>query len=357
MAYSNYYKAPEKDDVKALKEKLSGDFVGGYLFHGEEEYLKNYYREEFRKIIKNEGMSEFNLVTVAFEKDGTLSDIEAAIETPPMMAAHKLIEVTGLDILSLKKDEEKSLVEMLERRADDTIVIFTFYGDELDLSVKKNRERKIMKDLSELLFFAEFPRQKKEKLLSWADNHFVKESLHIHDVAIEKMIELCDYSMTRMKNEIDKLVCRAKAEKLEVVPAEWVTDMVKPTAENELYELTDAIATMNTSRAASIYENLVSQNFEPVVVFGAIAKTICALAVLWSARETGVRMNDAAQTAGLFPWQAEKYYKLISSRTAAGIRASVEACDVCDRRLKGEWQNKTVLLNALIVTLTSEECK
>jgi|GEM_PF-1369945 len=352
-----YYKAPPKDDVKVLKERLTGDFVGGYLFHGEEEYLKNFYREEFRKIIKNEGMPEFNLVTVAFEKDGTLSDIEAALETPPMMAPHKLIEITGLEILSLKKDEEKRLVEMLERRADDTIIIFTFYSDELDLSVKKNRERKIIKDLSEHLLFTEFPRQKKEKLLSWADNHFVKESLHIHDIAIEKMIELCDYSMTRLKNEIEKLICRAKFEGLEVVPAEWVTDMVKPTAENELYELTDAIACMNTLRAASIYENLVLQNFEPVVVFGAISKTVCSLAVLWSARETGVRVADAAQASGLFPWQAEKYYNLLSSRTARGIRASVEACDVCDRRLKGEWQNKTVLLNTLIVTLTSEECK
>ena len=164
MAY--YDKKPAVDPIKVLKDRIETDFVGGYLFWGEEEYLKNYYREALKKKIRDTGMAEFNLVSVEFERGANLSDVSDSIDTPPVMSPYKLIEITGLDILSLKKDEEKLLVEAIERRADDTVVILNFHFDELDLSTKKVKERKIVKDLSEHLFTVEFPRQKREKLLS-----------------------------------------------------------------------------------------------------------------------------------------------------------------------------------------------
>ncbi|MBR5460434.1 MAG: DNA polymerase III subunit delta [Clostridia bacterium] len=357
MAY--YNKPVERDEIKELKTKIDTDFVGAYLFHGEEEFLKNHYRKLLKDKIREEGMAEFNLVTVEFERDGTLSDIADALDTPPVMAPHKLVEVTGLDILSLKKEEEKLLLEAVSKRAEDTVLIFNFYGNELDLSVKKTRERKIIRDLVEAeVLLVEFPRQKIEKLRSWVDKFFTSEDLEITSVAIDRMIELCDYSMTRLKSEADKLVCRAKFEKIVEVPSEWVSEMVKPSAENEIFDLTDAIVAMNAQKAVAVYENLLGQNFDPALVFASIAKTVTTLAVLWSAKESGVRAKEAAlSVGGIFDWQAEKYYRFLTSRTGKGLQKSINACDLCDRRLKGEGSDRRLAVSTLIVELTSEGCK
>ena len=355
MAYSKY--PPVKDDVKKLREKLEFEFTGGYLFWGEEEYLKNHYRRVLKDKIRDEGMSDFNLVSVNFERDGRFEDIKEALDTPPVFAPHKLIEVTGLNLLELKKDEEKLLCELAEDRAEDTVLLFTFYHDELDLSSKKIRERKLIKDLSACLTVVEFPRQPREKLLSWTDKIFTSESLHINDADIVKMIELCDYSMTRLKNESDKLICRAKFEKITSIPSVWVVDTVKPTAENELYELSEAVIAMDRSKATRIYENLDAQNFDPVIIFSTVSRAVVSLCALWSARESNVRPEDAAGIAGLFDWQAKKYSNFLSSRTADGIKKSLDECYRCDTLLKWDTADKRLLLNKLIVTLCSESCK
>lgn len=353
MAY--YEKKTPRDLVRELRDKIETDFVGGYLFWGEEEYLKNYYREALKKKIRDTGMAEFNLVSVEFEKGATLSDIADSIDTPPVMSPYKLIEITGLDILSLKKDEEKLLVDIIDRRADDTVVILHFYNDELDLSPKKTRERKIVKELFERLFEVEFPRQKREKLLSWTDKIFTMESLHISDINIGRMIDLCDFSMTRLKSESDKLVCRAKMEGVYEIPTDWIYLMVKPSAENELYDLSDAILMRDKKRAADIFENIAAQNFEPSVIFAAVSKTVISMGILISAKESGKRPDHTV--AGLmFPWQLDKYMRSISSRTLAGISKGMQACVECDRALKGEGTNKMLALNILITTLLSEAC-
>jgi len=354
MAY--YNKKPAVDPIKELKDKIETDFVGGYLFWGEEEYLKNYYREALKKKIRDTGMAEFNLVSVEFERGATLSDISDSIDTPPVMSPYKLIEVTGLDILSLKKDEEKTLVGILERRAEDTVVIFNFYFDELDLSSKKIRERKIVKDLSEHLFTVEFPRQKREKLVSWTDRIFTSESLHISDVNIGRMIDLCDYSMTRLKSESDKLVCRAKMEGVYEIPSDWVSLMVKPSAENEIYDLSDAIAFRDKLRAGDVLENILSQNFDSVEVLSVIIKTVVTLATILSAVEKGKR-PEPASVGLVWDWQLEKYNKCLQSRTMKGLEKSIKACVECDRAIKGESTNKTLALSLLVATLLSEECK
>ncbi len=355
MAYfsQNY----RQDDIKKLREKLEFDFVGGYLFWGEEEYLKNYYREAVRKKIRDEGMAEFNLVNVSFEKGGKLSDISDAINTPPVLAPHKLIEITGLDINTLKKDEEKILIDMLSGVADDTVILFYFHFDELDISTKKAKEKKIIRSLAQELLFVEFPRQPKNKLLSWTDKFFTSESLHISDVCLNRMIDLCDFSMTRLKSESEKLICRAKYGNLAEVPSEWIGEMVKPSAENELYELSDAILMQERARAVAVFENLVQQNFEPTVIFGAISKTVCTLSTLSSAYFGGIRCSDAANTVGLAAWQADKYYKIIPLRTFKGIKISLDECFECDKGLKGESSNKILLLNSLVISLVSERCK
>ncbi len=356
MAYSSY-KAPA-DDVSALREKLSFNFVGGYLFWGEEDYLKRHYIRELKSKILDEGMADFNLVSVEFEKGAVLGDIAAALETPPVFASHKMVEVTGLALLDLKKDEEKRLIETVKKRADDTVLLFSFHSQELDLSSKKTRERAIIKELSQELMTVEFPRQPKGKLVSWTDKIFTSESLRIADFLIERMIELCDFSMTRLRSESEKLCARAKFENKTDVPREWIDEMVRPTAENELYELSEAVARLDTRRAVEIFENLASQNVEPVVILGAVSRTVSGLSVLYSALNSGAKVKDSYRAAGfMFEWQAERFSRLLKPRTSEGLCRSVRECFECDLAVKGNSANKLLLVERLITALTSEACR
>ena len=340
----------KRDEVKELRDRIKMHPTGAYLFWGEEEYLKHYYLGELRQVIKDEGMEEFNRTVIDFERDGTMTDIENAVDSLPVMAEHKLIEVWGLDILSLKKEGEKRLLDAVKRVSTDTIFVIFCRSTELDISTKKSKERAIIKGLSGVMIITEFPRQSEMKLTSWTDRIFKTDEVRISDFNISKMIKLCDFSMTRLKSESEKLIAYCKRNALDTVPNELIELLVKPSAENEIYEFTDAIMKRTGKEALAILENLKSQNVDFVLVLSSLVKTVNALAVIKSARGN---LDDAtiAATTGLFPWQVRNYTLAASGWEKEALRKAVDLIFECDRDSKSTGVPPYVLLERLVVSI------
>ncbi len=340
----------KKDEVKELRDRIKLHPTGAYLFWGEEEYLKNYCLEELRKVVKDEGMEEFNRTVLDFQRDSTLKDLEDAVDALPVMAEHRIIEVWGLDILGLKKEGEKRLVDAVKAISSDTIFVIFARENELDLSYKKNMARKIISDLKSALIMTEFPRQSEMKLTSWTDRIFKGAEVRISDFNIVKMIKLCDFSMTRLKSESEKLIAYCKHNALDTVPNEIIEVFVKPTGENVIYEFSDAVIRRSKKEAMAILENLKSQNIESVVVLATLIKTLNALAVVKSARG-----NLSAKEISLITELSEKqvpfYQRASSNWTNEELKNAVHLTFVCDKDLKSNATPPFVLLERLVTEI------
>ena len=340
----------KRDEVKELRDRIKLHPTGAYLFWGEEEYLKHYYLEELRSFIRAEGMEEFNRTEVDFERDGTLKALEEAVDALPVMAEHKMVEVWGLDIMSLKKDAEKRLVDLVKGVSKDTVLVVFSRSTELDLSTKKARERKIIKDLSSLMTVTEFPRQSEMKLTSWTDRIFKNDEVRISDFNISKMIKLCDFSMTRLKSESEKLIAYTKRNGLDTVPNEIIDLLVKSSAENETYEFTDAVLRRQKKEACTILENLKGQNIEPVVIASILSRAFNALAVVKSARGK-MNDNEISGITGLFPWQVKSYTLSSSNWESKDIARAIDMTFQCDTDLKSTGVDGYVLIERLVVSV------
>lgn len=340
----------KRDEVKELRDRIKLHPTGAYLFWGEEEYLKRYCLDELREVVKSEGMEDFNRTVIDFDRDGSLKDVEDAVSTLPVMAEHKIIEVWGLDILSLKKDDEKRLTDAVKSVEKDTIFIIFERHSELDLSTKKAKERKIIKDLSALMTVTEFARQSEMKLLSWTDRIFKTSEVRISDFNITKMIKLCDFSMTRLKSDSEKIIAYCKRQGLDTVPNEIIDLLVKPTAENEGYEFTDAVIKRNRKEACTILENLKGQNVEAVIILSMLSKALNALSVIKSARGK-FSDNDIATMTGLFPWQIKSYIGAASNWNGVDLKKAVGLAFDCDSDLKSTGVPPYVLLERLVVSI------
>lgn len=340
----------KRDEVKELRDKIKLHPTGAYLFWGEEEYLKRYCLDELRDVIRSEGMEDFNRTVIDFDRDGSMKDVEDAVDALPVMAEHKIVEIWGLDVMALKKEDEKRLTDALKNLAKDTIFVIFERLDELDLSTKKSRERKIIKDLSSLMTVTEFPRQSEMKLLSWTDRIFKTAEVRISDLNITKMIKLCDFSMTRLKSDSEKLIAYCKRKGLDTVPNDVIDLLVKPTAENAAYEFSDALIRKNKKEACSILENLKGQNVEAVILLSIIQKAINALTVIKSSRG---KLSDAdiASITGLFPWQIRNYLSASSGWTNEELARATHQAFLCDGDLKSTGVAPYVLLERLVVSI------
>lgn len=344
-----YYE--KRDEVKELRDKIKLEPEGAYLFWGEEEYLKHYYLGELRKIVTDEGMEEFNRTVIDFQRDGSVEDIAEAVDSLPVMAEHKIIEVWGADILSLKKDEEKRLVDAVKRVDDGVILVIFARASELEFPNKKSRERKIVKDLQALLTMVEFPRQSEQKLLSWTDKIFRTAEVRISDVNISEMIKLCDFSMTRLKNESDKLIAYCRFNQLDQVPNEIIDLFVKPCAENEVWDFTDAIVKRARREAMAILENLRTQRIEPIIIVSMIGKTLTAMVTIRSARSTvtDLELSRLADLKG--DWQVRRYRENMDGWDEKRLKRAVELTFRCEEDLKSTTTPEYVLLEALVTAI------
>ncbi len=339
----------KRDEVKELRDRIKLHPTGAYLFWGEEEYLKFYCLDELRRVVCDEGMEEFNRTVIDFQRDGTVKDIEDAVDSLPVMSEHKIVEVWGMDITSLKKDDEKRLVDAVKAVGKETIFVIIARLDELDISTKKMREKKIIKGLSSCMTVTEFARQSEGKLTSWTDKIFRNAEVRISDFNIVKMIKLCDYGMMRLKSESEKLIAYCKRNSLDSVPNELVELLVKPSGENAVYEFTDAVMRRSKKEACTLLEKLKQQNVEPVIIVSSLAKTFSALSLVKSARGKLTESEFAAVT-GFFPWQFRSYASVVGNWETLSLAKAIELTLICDRELKSIGAPPFALVSDLVVS-------
>ncbi|MBE6650750.1 MAG: DNA polymerase III subunit delta [Ruminococcaceae bacterium] len=345
-----YYE--KKDEIKELRDKIKLDPEGAYLFWGEEEYLKHYYLDELRRIVTDEGMEDFNRTVIDFLHDGTLNDLDEAVDSLPIMAEHKIIEVWGINLSEIKGKDEKRLTNAVKRVSDGTILVIFCRSSELEFLNKKSRERALIKDLETSLTMTEFPRQSEQKLLSWTDKIFRVSEVRISDVNITRMIKLCDYSMTRLKNDSEKLIAYCKYNSLDVVPSEVIDLLVKPCAENEMWDFTDAVIRHSKRDALEILENLRTQNIDPIMIIAALGKTLNGLALLKS--DSRGSDNDLAKLTGFFPWQIKKVLPYVGRWSVKQLREALELTFACEGDLKNGRAPEYSLLESLTVSILGE---
>ena len=344
----------KRDEVKELRDKIKLSPEGAYLFWGEEEYLKHHYLGELRKIVEEEGMAEFNRTVIDFQRDGTLSELKDAIDTPPIMAEHKIVEVWGLNITSLKTEDAKKLVEIVKKVSDGIILVIFARADELDISSKKSRETQVIKGLLSSSTVAQFPRQSENKLISWVDKLFTSQSMRISDVNIGKMIKLCDFSMTRLKSESEKIIASCKFYNLDTVPKDMVDLFVKPTAENEVYEFQEAVLKKSFREAFLILENLRQHNVEPIPIVASLSKSLNVLSAIKSSKGKKDD-NEIASVTGAFPWQVKKYRPFANLWSESELKKAFELVFVCDTELKNIVSPPFVLLTNMLSQISGNE--
>ena len=99
-----------------FRRALKGDISGGFLFFGDEDYLKLHALRSAREAVcPDPSLEIFNDIRI----DGSEFDPAAlanALPTLPVMADKKLIEVTGLDMSGVKRPMRMRFSRSLRRR-------------------------------------------------------------------------------------------------------------------------------------------------------------------------------------------------------------------------------------------------
>ena len=339
-------------DSKKFRTRCKGELFGGYLFYGEEEYLKRNALSEARKSVFPDGPDSFNHIRLDAD-NFSLEALENAIMALPVFAEKKLIEMHSLSLTSMKDKEIGSLCNILALLEDssDTVLILYTVPSEFDPGDTK-KPSKQFKALSEVLNCVHFEKQSRDMLAKWISRHFTHNKIVCNLDMSYALMDRCGTDMFMLVSETEKLSAYILSQGRNTLTREDIELLTTKTKEIGAFDFSNAILSRDTDKAFYIlsgYEAEDKSGKEVNLTLGSlisIFRTLCRIAVL---SETGMHERDIAKTLKINEYRCSLYRKALGRRNASDIERILELCAETDRLLKSGSVNGYALLSRLII--------
>lgn len=233
-----------------LKMQLTNTILPAYFIGGEDSYLINYSLMLIEKAC-DISCPDFN--KVIFDKEGfNANDIVSACEVLPIMDKKRLVIVK--DYLGTKNDSEKNiLIKYLKNPLQSTCLV-------LLATTQNNFYLSLVPEVE----YVDCNKLSLNMLLKWVASNVGSHNYKIDTSTCKLLIEYCNYNLTKIDTELNKLMAYKEADKM--LTADDVNKLVSKDEEYIIFELSDALLCKNLDKAYSIVKNLYYNKNTPTMI-------------------------------------------------------------------------------------------
>lgn len=326
------------DFRRAIKKGLSG----GYLFFGDEDYLKLHTLEAARaSVCTDEGFGFFNdikLDPVGFSAAALLD----ALAPLPMMSDKKIVTVSGLDMLSMKQSELDALYDVLAelKEYDYNVLIISVTNDGFDEGYLPKKPSKSFTALTKHLTPVRFDAVSGIKLISWCQKHFEHNGVSASDDVCRALIARSGSSMFTLASEIDKLSYYLLQNGRNEVSAADVEKISSLTITENAFALTNAVLAGRNEAALEALMVMKYNKVDPTIVLGEISRVITNLILVKSMLSDGKTPFEIAAKLSPLPFKLNEFTTKNHYIPAAKqfgdekLRRALELCAETDAEIK-----------------------
>ena len=333
-----------------LKAKIKSDKSGFFIFHGENEYLKDYYISILRQDVKE---NQFNYSR--FEGDDfTFSDIDEFLSTFSFTGERKMLEVTSPKITKWSEKELIALEKLISGGFDNVTVLFVYRNEEFETKLtapakapaKPTAIYTLSLAMKNHCHFVEFPKSDSAKLTNWINRHFEKAGVEFTPDSASHLIDFCGNDMHILNGEIQKLcaVCP------KVTPSE-IEKYCCSNVEYQTFDLSEALALGNTEKVKRIFLNLKLKKADPLLIMGTLIKNFYDTLLAKEAKKEGVYSQALAKDFAMNPWVAEKRMRAASSVSKEYLEKAITLSFQCDKKLKSFSSDQYIHIELLLEKL------
>jgi DNA polymerase-3 subunit delta len=263
--------------MRALKSALEQrTFDRVYLFHGDDDYLKE---EKVRALIDratDPGTRDFNLeIRRAAETDAAALGL--ALDSLPMMAERRVVVLR--DVTTLKKDSRTVLAKYLERPAADTLLVLVAgTGTKPDTA------------LIDAATAIEFKPLNDSDLVKWVAHRASALGVTIGERAAELLCGATGNDLALLSGEIDKLRSFTNGETIGEAAIEAIVGVRHG---ERLGDLLDLVAQRKSADAIALLERVLAQpKTTGVSIVMSLTTQTLAIGWLLAARERGLAQHQ-----------------------------------------------------------------
>lgn len=322
----------EADFRKQLKTGLKG----GYLFFGDEDYLKQLDIEGARKqTASDEAFAFFNDLRID-ALDFTPSKLLDALMPLPMGAEQKIVSVTGLNLDAMRPTEIDALTDALSalREYDYNILILSIPSGFLNPGYLPKRPSPLLAKLGEYLTLVHFERSTPARLAAWCGKHFEHNSVTVSPECCRTLIELCGTDMFLLAHEVDKVSYYVLSDGRSTVTEEDIRLVAITSSEYDAFALANALLESRSSDALSILGTMKQRRVEPIVALSEISRVFCDLYTVFSLTNDGMNPYDIQKQTKMHEYKVRLYQKSALSSDRQRLLRAISLVSEADLLLK-----------------------
>ncbi len=317
-----------------------------YLLWGQEDYLRDSYLAELKKICLPEGDSDFSYKRM----DGPALDADElryAVDAMPFMTERSFIELRDIDINKLQEPER--IIDVLSDIPDFATVALV-----LGPEYRPDSRLKLVKKLRELAVDLEFTQQSSGSLKGWVKRHFAHAGKKIDDACAERLIMISGSLMSGLLPEIEKVAAYVQGDTVTLADIEAVAHHLP---ESVIFDMTELIAARDRDGAIRILgELLADKTNEPVQMLGGLGYQMRCLYAARLAVEKGLGVVYLTDECGIrLDFKARKLMNQARGFSLAALRRAVELCAEADYSIKGQGLDNREVFKETVLRITAGE--
>lgn len=314
-----------------------------YFLCGEEPYYIDMISDLLEKNVLDENEKEFNQ-TIVYGKDTDLSTILSLAKQFPMMSEYQVVIVKeAQNIKELNKsadaDEEGEVapdkkanvtaqfIHYIQNAQPTTILVFCYKYKTLD------KRSAMAKAIQKNAVYAEFSQLYDNQVPDWITNYVKEKKYVISPKASFLMAEFLGKDLSKIVNEISKLVINLK-EGSEIT-AESVQEKIGISKDYNVFEFQDALAKKDILKANRIINYFAANEKEhhPVMITGSLYGYFSKILKYHYLADKS--KFAAAQALGVNPFFVDGYAKAASNYNTGKLVSVFSYLKDCDLKTKG----------------------
>ena len=242
--------------IKQIEEK---EFHQMYLIHGAEDLLILEAQDEIRSNAYNLGFTERS--RFYFDARSNWDGVFAELKSPSLFAEKKIIEI-NLPLGRPGKTGSVALLELMEIITDDHLLILIC--GKLEKSVTNTKWFKAFSARAQVI---ECKKVYPSQMGGWISRRLRDKGLSIDKDALAMFVALTEGNLFAAMQSIDRLMLMGIDQR---VSLEDVNDCVADGAHFDLFQLTDAAISSNSTRTFNIFKRLQKEGMQPFEVMRVI---------------------------------------------------------------------------------------
>ena len=324
------------DFRREIKKGLSG----GYLFFGDEDYLKaNALIKAREAICPEEAFAFFNDLRID-PLDLTPDALIDALAPLPMMSEQKLVSVSRLNFSSTTRsfnvDELVEAIDALDEYPYNVLII-NVPTEGIDEGHLPKKPSALFTKLTKKLKPVRFSTPPEIKLIAWCEKHFEHNGVECSDEMCRLMFDKCGRSMFTLSSEIDKLSYYVLANGRNKICTDDVELVTCSVIEQEAFGLTNALLDGKNDKALLALEAMKYNKVEPTLILAEISNTICNLILtkaMLTDGKTYPEIVSTLRTLKISDFAVKLYMSGAASRSEERLERALALCAEADKHVK-----------------------